>query len=61
MYDDQHVYSRPGENWAKTTEEKKAMKKEEEKLKAGAPENADPKENEPIGAKGEDDSQSLIQ
>jgi hypothetical protein len=45
MYDDQHVYSRPGENWAKTTEEKKAMKKEEEKMKAGAPENADMKEN----------------
>jgi hypothetical protein len=61
MYDDQHVYSRPGENWAKTTEEKKAMKKEAEKMKAGAPENADLKDSEPMGAKGEDEGNSLVQ
>jgi len=42
MYDDQHVYSKPGENWAHSAEEKKALKKEEAIEKAGAPENADP-------------------
>jgi len=45
MYDDQHVYSKPGESWAKTTEEKKAVAKEEAMAKAGAPDNADMKEN----------------
>ena len=60
MYDDQHVYSKPGENWAHSEEEKKALKKEEAIEKAGAPENADPKD-ESRGAKGEDDGQSLIQ
>jgi len=43
MYDDQHVYSKPGENWAMNSAEKKEMKKKEDKLKAGAPDNADGK------------------
>jgi len=30
MYDDQHVYSKPGQNWAMNGEEKKAMKKKED-------------------------------
>jgi len=48
MYDDQQVYSRPGESWARSTEEKKAFKKEQDKLKAGAPDNTDGKVEQAI-------------
>jgi len=41
MYDDQHVYSKPGEGWAHSTEEKKALAKEKAAAMAGAPANAD--------------------
>jgi hypothetical protein len=45
MYDDQHVYAKPGENWANTSDEKKAAAKENAAAKAGAPANADSNES----------------
>jgi glutamine cyclotransferase len=41
MYDDQHVYSKPGEGWALSHDEKVAKAKEEATIKAGAPANSD--------------------
>jgi len=47
MYDDQQVYSKPGQSWSLSTEEKAALKKKEAALKAGAPENADDRVDQP--------------
>jgi len=41
MYDDQHVYSKPGQNWEMSPAEKAAAAKAEAILKAGAPEKMD--------------------